>query len=86
MFRKIDNHKQTASVNKNGLVVAMFDDGWEDLVDFKMECGSEEKGRAFLIGRGYEGYDPNAALKAAGLVWNGSCYAKPGEPKPWYVA
>lgn len=77
MFRKSDDHKRTASLSKTGLVTVMFDDGWEDLLDYRRQFESESMGRAYLLATGFEEYDPNAALKAAGFVWNGYNYVLP---------
>lgn len=78
MFRKIDNHKYTAAISTKGnLVTVIYDDGWENLVDTKIDIKNEAEGRKLLIDRGYEEYDPNAELKAQGYVWNGYMYAKP---------
>lgn len=85
MFRKADDHKRIASVS-NGIVTMMFDDGWEDLLDSQMTFKSDDEAVAFLTKDGiWEEFDPNASLKAAGLVWNGYCYAKPGK-KEWSQA
>jgi hypothetical protein len=82
MFRKTDDHKRTASISKDGLTVTfMFDDGWENLLDCRVTVASAAEGRALLVGRGYEEYDHNAALKAAGFVWNGYNYALPKQTK-----
>ena len=73
MLRKIDNHKFTAAINK-GLLVIMYDEGWEDLVDSRTQFASDDEALAYL-GQGWEEFDPNAELKAKGLKWNGYCYA-----------
>ncbi len=75
MFRQIDNHKRTASV-KNGIVTIMGDDGWETLLDCRMTFKSDAEALEWLS-IGWEEFDPNAGLKAMGLVWNGYCYARP---------
>ena len=77
MYRKIDDHRYTASVNETGFVVEMYDEGWEKLVASNTQHNSKADALAWLAGRGYEEYDPNASLKAMGLVWNGYCYARP---------
>lgn len=76
MFRKIDNHKRTASVNGK-MIVGMFDDGCEDILDFRRTVENEEAGRKLLIEMGYEEYDPNAHLKAMGMVFIDGCYRMP---------
>lgn len=75
MLRKTDNHKFTASISNAGLVTVMYDEGWEDLVDYRQQFASEIEARAHLLATDWEEFDPNAALKAAGLKWNGYCYA-----------
>lgn len=76
MFRKIDDHHYTASISK-GVVTKMFDDGWENLLDCRIAFASDAEAAAHLVKDGYEEFDPNAHLKAIGLVWNGYCYARP---------
>ncbi len=82
MYRKIEDHKSTAAVGqdrntKKWMVTAMYDDGWENILDYRMEVASEAEGIAHLIASGFEEYDPNAKLKAGGFVWNGYYYEKP---------
>lgn len=76
MYRQIDNHKRTATIAK-GTITIMCDDGWETILDCRIPLGSDAEAKAWLA-VGWEEFDPNADLKAAGFVWNGYCYAKPG--------
>lgn len=78
MFRKIDNHKYTASVNAKGYVRIMCDVGDEDILSCHFERETEAAGIAALIEMGYEEYDPNARLKAMGMVFIDGCYRMPG--------
>lgn len=77
MFRRIGDHKHTAAVSKCGLVTAVYDDGWENILSFRMQHATEAEGIAYLLESGWEEYDPNAELKAQGFVWNGANYVKP---------
>lgn len=78
MFRKIDNSKYTAHISTKGdLVTISYDDGWENLISSRITVANEAAGRALLLARGYEEFDPNADLKAAGFVWDGCSYVKP---------
>ncbi len=78
MYRMTANHKRTASINpKTNQVVAMSDDGWEDILDYRMDFASQAEAAAYLVGAGYEEYDPNAALKAMGMVFINGCYRMP---------
>lgn len=78
MFRQADNHRRTASIRKDNSVIVMCDDGWEEIVDYHTSpFAGEAEARAYLVGCGFEEFDPNADLKAKGFVWNGFCYAKP---------
>lgn len=77
MYRKTSNHSYTASLSKANRVVVMYDDGAEDILSYRADFDTEAEALAYLAEEGFEVYDPNAALKAAGLVWNGSCYAAP---------
>ncbi len=76
MYRKIDDHKRTATTYE-GTVTVMFDDGWENLLDYRRTFANDGEAAAWLVADGWEEFDPNAELKAKGFVWNGSCYAKP---------
>lgn len=78
MFRKITDHKTTASVGRDMRVRVMYDDGWEDILSFHFDVKSEEEGVARLIEMGFEEYDPNAHLKAQGMVFINGCYRMPG--------
>jgi hypothetical protein len=62
MFRKINDHRYTAQISKDGTVVTVkYDEGWEDILAFrKIGLANAADARAFLIGEGYEQYDPNA--------------------------
>ena len=73
MYRKIDDHKRTATIH-NGIVTMMYDDGWENLLDCKHSFPTNKEASAWLIAGGWEEFDPNADLKAKGFVWNGSYY------------
>lgn len=75
MYRKITNHKYTATVTR-GVLTKMFDDGWEDLLDSRQTFSSDAEAIAWL-GSEWEEFDPNADLKAKGFVWDGCCYAMP---------
>lgn len=80
MFKNTKNEKSTAAVGfvrGEWMVTVMCDVGDEDILDYRKPVSSEAEGIAYLLGAGYEEYDPNASLKAAGLVWNGSIYARP---------
>jgi hypothetical protein len=80
MFRKIDNHKRTASVgfvNGGWRITAMCDDGWDDIIDFWSPVANEAEGVETLKSMGYEEYDPNAHLKAMGMVFINGCYRMP---------
>lgn len=81
MYRKPADPKRTAAVAPNGTVTVSYDTGWETLVDCRLTFASAEAAKAHLIADGWEEYDPNAALKAQGFVWNGYCYAMPS-PTP----
>jgi hypothetical protein len=77
MFRKIDNHKQTASFNAKKLeIVVMYDDGFEDILDYRTACANEDEARAYFDRNGFEEYDPNAELKAQGFVFKNGIYQK----------
>lgn len=76
MFKKTANTKYTASASEAGFVVVMYDDGWEDIVSMTMTCADKAAGMAWLAANGFEEYDANAGLKAAGFAWNGHCYGK----------
>lgn len=77
MFRKIDNHKLTATVTANGYVRIMCDVGDEDILDCHFNRASEAAGIAELIGMGFEEFDPNAGLKAMGMVFINGTYQMP---------
>lgn len=77
MFRKITDHKLTASVNQYGYVRIMADVGDEDILSEHFNRANEADGIAALIEMGFEEYDPNAALKAAGMVFINGCYQMP---------
>ncbi len=76
MWKKITDPKRTASVYK-GIITMMYDDGWEDILDCRFSCESDAAAIEHLKSTGWVEYDPNAELKAAGFVWNGSNYVKP---------
>ena len=79
MFRKIENHKITAAIANNGKrVTVMCDDGWEDIIDHIRDIENEQEGRDYLAACGFEEYDPNAHLKAQGMVFINGCYRMPG--------
>lgn len=82
MFRQINNHKRTATVGFNRrigkmMVTVMCDDGWEDILDHHFDVANEQEGRARLIAMGFEEFDPNAHLKAMGMVFINGCYRMP---------
>jgi hypothetical protein len=82
MFRQITNHKRTATVafvrRMNAIMVTvMCDDGFEEILDHQYEVATEAEGIANLIAAGYEEYDPNAELKAKGMVFINGCYRMP---------
>lgn len=73
MFKSTKNEKSTAAVGfvqGQWMVTVMCDDGFEDIIDYRKSVATEAEGIAYLLDAGYEEYDPNASLKAAGLVWN----------------
>lgn len=78
MYRKIDDHKRTATIH-NGVVTMMCDDGWDNLLDCRMTFVNDIAAAAWLAEGGWEVFDPNADLKAKGFVWNGYCYVKEPE-------
>lgn len=82
MFRQINNTKRTAFVGqdrntKAWKVTVMCDDGWDNILDYHMEVANEAAGIAHLITSGFEEYDPNAHLKAQGMVFINGCYRMP---------
>lgn len=77
MFRKISNHKSTASIGRDLRVRVMSDDGFEDILDFHFDVSSEAEGVARLTEMGFEEYDPNASLKASGMVFINGTYRMP---------
>ena len=77
MFRKIDNHKKTASIGRDLRVRVMTDDGFEDILDFHFDVASEAEGVSRLLEMGFEEYDPNAHLKAQGMVFINGTYRVP---------
>lgn len=74
MFRKINDQKYTASIGRDFRVRVMYDDGFEDILSHHFDVGSETEGSARLIEMGFEEYDPNAELKAKGMVFINGCY------------
>ena len=79
MFRQIVNHKRTAQVGRDNRVRVMCDDGWEDILDHHFDVANEAEGTARLIDMGFEEYDPNARLKAQGMVFINGCYRMPAQ-------
>lgn len=77
MFRKADNHKYTASVDRYGKVTIMCDVGDETILDCHFNRANEAAGIAELIAMGYEEFDPNARLKAMGMVFRNGIYQMP---------
>ena len=77
LYRKIDNHRCTAAYNAHrGAIIAMYADGFEDIVDFRHPCNSEKEAIEYFRQNGWETYDPNAELKAQGFVFRDGCYRK----------
>jgi hypothetical protein len=77
MWRKIGDPKRTAAVNGDVLTV-MYDDGWDNLLDYRRVFPSGSDAGAWLVADGWEEFDPHTDLKARGFVWNGYCYVKEG--------
>lgn len=77
MFRMISNHKKTASVGRDLRVRVMTDDGFEDILDYHFDVSSEAEGVRRLLDMGFEEYDPNASLKAQGMVFINGTYRMP---------
>lgn len=80
MYRQIENTKRTADIATRGpnagrLITVSYDDGWEVLLDTKVTVANVEAAQAWLQANGYEEFDPNASLKAKGMVWTGYVYA-----------
>lgn len=75
MYRK---DKYTASITNTAEVIVMYDDGWENILAEKRQFSSQADATAWLEGRGFQSYDPNASLKAAGMVFINGCYRMPG--------
>lgn len=76
MYRKINDHKRTATV-AGGVLTMMYDDGWDNMLDCRRVFPGDDAAVAWLEADGWELFDPNAELKAKGFVWNGMFYAKP---------
>ena len=76
MFRKTTDHKQTASIH-NGIVTKMYDDGFDNMLDCRVTFGSDSQARACLEAEGFEEFDPNASLKAMGMVFINGIYRMP---------
>lgn len=79
MYRKITDHKWTASIGRDLRVRVMGDDGWEEILDHHFDVASEQEGHDRLIAMGFEEYDPNADLKAKGMVFLNGCYRMPAQ-------
>lgn len=77
MFRQIDNHKRTAAIGTDNRVRVFIDDGWEDILDHHFDVVDEAEGRERLTAMGFEEFDPNAHLKAQGMVFINGTYRMP---------
>jgi hypothetical protein len=77
MFRK-PNTTLTASITPTNRVVVECSDGFEDIIDHHADFGSYAEANTYLVAKGFETYDPNAELKAAGFVFINGCYRRVG--------
>jgi hypothetical protein len=69
--------KLTASINSANEVVVMCDDGFENILSYRATFTTKAAAEAHLTEGGFTAYDPNAHLKAMGMVFINGCYRMP---------